>query len=216
MANLLLTRTAGELLALEGATWTGWSTLGPAEEEAAAAAAAAAFSELIAEARIPNWPVRVTTTKRGFEERTLAAAAELACVEAADSAPAATSGTGLAVGLAKRDLFGKRRERCEPAPSWPEDSRAAVGGAEEADTLAARAGCKVCSCDRKRLEAIRERANERAIEELAARSTLDAAAAAAAAAAEASAELDWPICWAPVERNRSSEALAAVCWRAIA
>jgi len=98
-------------------------------------AAAAAASELMAEARMPNWPVRVTTTKRGFEERVGlaagAAAAGLGCgpataeaefASAASDAPA--DDVRCSCGRASRD----RPMATRPRTAWP-------AGAEPAERV---------------------------------------------------------------------------------
>ena len=173
-----------------GVTWAG---LGAGSSSTAAAEeAAAAASELMAEARIPNWPVRVTTTKRGLLKRVpvtlapleLAASVAVAAtvpLKSLESAPEGCCepflfGSDEGEGLEMRDLFGRWRVAAGPAGGGTSDALESTAAAKVGELLGKtvslladwRIGCSVCNELRKRLEATRERSCDRASCELAA------------------------------------------------
>lgn len=117
---------------------------------------------------MPNWPVRVTTTKRGLldrvgEARLVEGTAETE-LDGWRSPAGADSEVDLSWGLARRDLLLSRRPTDDAKDSVVvvvELGEAEVAGAATVGDvcwLAARLGCSVCKGpERKRLEATRER-----------------------------------------------------------
>lgn len=200
LTNRLLTRTVASAELELGATWSLVEDCCSLDAPLEAAEA----SELIAEALIPNWPVRVTTTKRGFVERvleTLAVGAEVGAVPSALVDSELGSLLDLCnCGRDKRDLFdGILFVRLgEVVTTWVSGAATVAVGDGAIGVLGAaevpRAGCSVCNCERNLLDAILERANERASDELEA----------------LSADNDWTVfVWsalgeAAVVRNKSS------------
>lgn len=151
LENLLLTRTVGAGL--------GWrrppvaSKLGGSAGALVAPPAAAAANELMAEARMPNWPVRVTTTNLGFVDLVgVLAGTELVDAGGGSLGPGSWLAVDLSWGLASLDLGGRRKA----APGGATDSAPLDDWA--AGELVKRFGWSVCiEGDRNRLEATRER-----------------------------------------------------------